>query len=254
MKWEMALLENGYRQVQVESLWEEIQPDYQDILEDFKGIAVPGFRPGKAPRQVLESRFRREISEQLTRRVAQRLCRLALEEAGREAAGPVEVSEIDWERGQYFRFTARFFPLPEFDLPDYRSWGAGLAKAADPQGELSLQLLEKVDFPVPEDLVHRELAYEGHSEMDPESEAWQAAARRVRLMLILKRIAREEGIEVEDADVEQRIEAKAAEFGTRPEALKAELEQGGGRARLKDLLLAESVLEYLLENMRGKDT
>ena len=55
-------------------------------------------------------------------------------------------------------------------------------------------------------------------------------------MLILKRIAREAGIEVEEAEVERRIEAKAAEFGTTIGILSAELEPGGGRARLQDLL------------------
>ena len=84
--------------------------------------------------------------------------------------------------------------------------------------------------------------------LGPGSEPWQAAAQRVKLMLILKRIAREEGIEVEEADVDRRIEEKAAEFGTKADILRAELEQGSGRPRLKDLLLAESVLDYLLEN------
>jgi FKBP-type peptidyl-prolyl cis-trans isomerase (trigger factor) len=69
--------------------------------------------------------------------------------------------------------------------------------------------------------------------------------------LILKRLAREEGIEVEEADVDRRIEEKAAEFGTNLDTLSAELEEGGGKARLKDLLLAESVLEYLLENLQA---
>lgn len=69
-------------------------------------------------------------------------------------------------------------------------------------------------------------------------------------MLILKRIAREAGIEVEEAEVERRIEAKAAEFGATIGILSAELEPGGGRARLQDLILAESVLEYLLENLQ----
>ena len=248
MKWEMVDLEDGCRQMRVEAPWEEIAPDYHDILEDFRGMSVPGFRSGKAPRPVLEVRFRREISERLIGSVAQRLCRLALEEAGLEAAGPVEVSEVEWERGENFRFTARVVPLPQFELPNYRSWGPEVTGAADPQGELSLQLLEKVDFPVPAELVRGELAFDGQPDCEPESEAWLSAARRVRLMLILKRIAREEGIEVEDADVEQRIAEKAAEFGTKPEALKTELEQGGGQARLKDLLLAENVLEYLLES------
>jgi FKBP-type peptidyl-prolyl cis-trans isomerase (trigger factor) len=254
MKWEMDDLEDGYRQMRVEAPWEEIAPDYQDILEGFKGMSVPGFRPGKAPWQVLEVRFRRDISNQLTQRVAQRLCRLTLEEAGVQAAGPLEVSEVEWERGQAFRFTARFFPLPEFEIPDYRSITLSEMAGEDIQGQLSLRLLEMVDFPVPDELVREELAFEGQPDCQPESEAWQAAARRVKLMLILKRIAREEGIEVEEADVEQRISEKAAEFGTGAETLKAELEQGGGRARLKDLLLAESVLEYLLENMQGKYT
>jgi FKBP-type peptidyl-prolyl cis-trans isomerase (trigger factor) len=252
MKWEMGDLGDGYRQMRVEAPWEEIAPDYHDILEDFRGVAVPGFRPGKAPRQVLEVRFKREIVDHLSRRGAGRLCRLALAEAGVQAAGPVEVSEVEWERGQTFRFTARFFPLPEFDLPDYRSWGAGILEADDPPGELSLRLLERVDFSVPVDLVQGELAFEGQADGEPGSEAWQAAARRVKLMLILKRLAREEGIEVEDADVEQRIQEKAGEFGTEPEALKTDLEKGGGRARLKDLLLAESVLAFLLEIMTGQ--
>jgi len=252
MNWEMVDLEDGHRQLQVEAPWEEIAPDYRDILGDFQGVAVPGFRPGKAPRQVLEVRFRRDISDQLTWRVAQRLCRRALEEAGVQPAGPLEVSGVEWEKDQTFRFTARFLPLPEFDLPDYRSWGPEVTEAADPQGELSLRLLEKVDFPIPDELVRGELAFDGQPDCDPGSEAWQAAARRVRLMLILKRLAREEGLEVEDAEVEQRIQNKAAEFGTTAEALTAELEPGGGRARLKDMLLAESVLEYLLENMQAR--
>jgi FKBP-type peptidyl-prolyl cis-trans isomerase (trigger factor) len=238
--------------VRVEVPWEDIAPDYQDILKEYQGLAVPGFRPGKAPRQVLEVRFRRDIADKLTRRLAHRLCRLALAESGVQAAGPLEVSALEWERGQAFRFTARFFPLPDFGLPDYRSWGPEVTEAADPPGALSLRLLEKVDFPVPDELVRGELAFDGQAEVESGSEAWRAASQRVKLMLILKRIAREEGIEVEDADVDQRIQEKAAAFGTRPEALKAELEHGGGRARLKDLLLAESVLAYLLEGMTGE--
>lgn len=249
MKWEMIPLEDGYRQVCVEAAWEEVAPDYDDILHDFMRLRVPGFRPGKAPRQVVEGRFRREITENLSRRCAQRLCRQALNQAEAEAAGPVEVSEVRWERGQPFRFTARFIPWPEFDLPDWRSFNLE-AGTKDPQGELSLRLLESVRLQIPDDLVRAELATDGLFDCEPASEAWQAAAQRVKLMLILKRLAREEGIEVEEADVDRRIEEKAAEFGTKADTLSAELEKGGGRARLKDLLLAENVLGYLLEDLQ----
>jgi FKBP-type peptidyl-prolyl cis-trans isomerase (trigger factor) len=250
MKWEMASLEEGYRELRIETPWDEIAPDYEDILQDFRWQRVPGFRPGKAPRQLMEQRFRRQISEQLSRRGADRLCRQALQESGTEAAGPVEVSDLEWEPGQPFRFTARFFPLPEFELPDYQSLGLNAEAAADPQGALSLRLLELVSFPVPQALVQAELALDGLEDCQPASESWQAASQRVRLMLILKRLARSEGIEIEPAAVDRRIEEKAAEFGTRPETLRAELEKSGGKLLLRDLLLAESVLEYLLETIR----
>jgi FKBP-type peptidyl-prolyl cis-trans isomerase (trigger factor) len=250
MKWEMVPQEDGFRLLRVQVAWEKIAPDYDDILNDYVRRPLPGFRPGKAPRQVVEQRFRREISEELCRRGSQRLCRQALEQAAVEATGPVEVSEVEWDKGQTFRFTARFFPLPEFELPDYRSLPPLDPGGEDPHGEVSQRLLELVNLAVPAEMVRAELAFDGQSDCEPESEAWQAAARRVKLMLILKRIAREEGIEVEEADVEQRIAEKAEAFGTRADTLRAELEKGGGIPRLRDLLLAESTLEYLLETMQ----
>ena len=252
MKWEMVSLQDGNQLLSVEVPWEEIAPDYDDILDGYARLKMPGFRPGKVPRQVMESRFRREIADQMSRLCVQRLGRQALAQAGTEAAGQAEVAAVAWEKGHPLRFSARFFPLPEFELPNYRALRLVGEAAEDPQGEMSLRLLELVRFQIPDELVGAELAFDGLSECQPESAAWQAAARRVRLMLILKRIARNEGIEVEESDVNRRIEEKAAEFGTRADALRAELERGGGRQRLKDLLLAESVLEYLLENLQGQ--
>ena len=51
--------------------------------------------------------------------------------------------------------------------------------------------------------------------------------------------------------VEQRIREKASEFATDPDVLRMELEKGGDRQRLKDMLLAESTLDYLTEKGRG---
>ena len=69
-------------------------------------------------------------------------------------------------------------------------------------------------------------------------------------MLILKKIAQQEGIEVDDTDIDNRIAEKAEEFKTTKKSLQAELEKGGGLQRLRDMLLAESTLEYLMERNR----
>jgi FKBP-type peptidyl-prolyl cis-trans isomerase (trigger factor) len=66
-------------------------------------------------------------------------------------------------------------------------------------------------------------------------------------MLILKQVARQEGIEVDERDVQKRIAEKAEEFGTTMKALQMELEGGDGMGRLREMLLAEITLEYLME-------
>ena len=66
-------------------------------------------------------------------------------------------------------------------------------------------------------------------------------------MLILKQIAKREGIEVDQRDVDNRIAEKAEEFGATIKELETELTRGDGLKRLKEVLLAESVLGYLME-------
>ena len=244
MKWELGDSNDGWRQLRIEAPWEELADDYRDLLASYAQVKLPGFRPGKVPRAVLEQRFGREIFDALGRRGAERLGRQALREAEIEAAGALEISEIACIKEEPLRCTGRFIPFPAFALPDYRA--LAVPKHAEaPLDELSRLLLESTPFAVPAPLVRSELAVEG-SDDEPGSAAWQAAEERVRLLLILKRIARSEGIEVDERDIEQRIAAKAREFETTPAQLKAELEQGGGYLRLRDLLLAESTLEYLL--------
>ena len=92
-----------------------------------------------------------------------------------------------------------------------------------------------------------ELALAGEEGVDPGNAKWQAAADQIRLMLILKQIAKREGIEVDQRDVDNRIAEKAEEFGATIEELEAELARGDGLQRLKNMLLAESELGYLME-------
>ena len=82
---------------------------------------------------------------------------------------------------------------------------------------------------------------------DPESEPLRAdAERRVKLLLILQAIAKAEGIEVDDRDVDDRISQMAADSRCSPQALRTELEQKNGLERLALFLLAEQTMDYIL--------
>jgi FKBP-type peptidyl-prolyl cis-trans isomerase (trigger factor) len=71
--------------------------------------------------------------------------------------------------------------------------------------------------------------------------------KTTNMMLILKQLAQQEGIEINEADVNKRIAEKAEEFGTTTKSLQAEFAKTGDMQRLSNMLLAESTLDYLLD-------
>jgi FKBP-type peptidyl-prolyl cis-trans isomerase (trigger factor) len=237
---------DGYHRLNVEADWSELSDDYDSIVAEYAKIPVVGFRPGKVPRNITEKRFQKEIIEDLSRRAAQRMGREAIREDGIEVLGQVEAEEIECAKGQAFRARLRCHPLPKIDLPDINTL-INDNGGVDPRDQISLRLLELVSFDIPDMLVKDELDLDGVGDAAPRSAEWRAATDRIRLMLILKQIARQEGIEVDEADVNGRIAEKAKEFGTTIRSLREELEKGGGLGRLRDMLIAEITLDYLLE-------
>ena len=236
--------------LQVEADWRVVSADYDDTVSAYSHVRIPGFRPGKVPQRVIEQRLQKQIIEDLSNRSAQRLGREALREAGAESLGPIEIENIECGKGKPFSFTARFHPMPDIVLPDLGALNIN-DDGSDPRDQISHRLLVIVTFAIPDEFVKAEIGI-NDGDADNGSDAWKAAEERVRLMLILKRIAKQEGIEVSESDVDRRIKDKALEFGTSADALRSELEEGGGRRRLKDMLLAESTLDYLTEIITHK--
>jgi FKBP-type peptidyl-prolyl cis-trans isomerase (trigger factor) len=249
MKWEKYNNNDGYHHINVEADWSELSDDYDRIVAEYAKARIPGFRPGKVPRKIIENRFQKEIFDDLSQRAAQRIGGEALREAGIEALGNVEAEKIECSKGRIFKAMLRFHLLPEINLPDINSLNIDDG-GIDPRDQISLRLLEFVSFDIPEKLVKDELALDGIDDTEPGSPQWKAAGDRIKLMLILKKIARQEGIEIDDADVNDRIAEKAKEFKTTTKSLRKEIEKGGGVQRLRDMLIAESTLEYLMEQNR----
>jgi FKBP-type peptidyl-prolyl cis-trans isomerase (trigger factor) len=246
MKWEQHSNNDGCNRLKVEADWSELAVDYDDILAEYSKVRLPGFRPGKVPRSVIEKRFKTEIIEDLSHRAAKRLGCEAVRESGAETLGAVKAEEIECDRDKVFRATVSFQPMPKIDLPDIKSLIIDDSDS-DPRDQISLKLLDLVDFKVPDELVKEELALEGTNGNDSRSAEWKAAKDRIKLMLILKQIAQQEGIEINEADVNERIAEKADEFGTTTKSLQAEFAKTGDMQQLSNMLLAESTLDYLLE-------
>jgi len=241
------------RTMLVEASWDEVKDDYGDVVKGLARVNVPGFRPGKAPRAIIEQRFATDILEEVRDRCARRLGRQAMDENEISMVGIAEVSDMEFLKGKGYTFKVEFDVIPEFTLPAYS--GLSLSKDADQDAlrdEISRFLLENTQLELPSSFVDGEMEGEGVGEGDPGyEEAREAAEARVKLMIILKRIARDDGIEVDDRDMDERVAGIAEAEGTTPKLLRNELAAKGGLGRLRDFLLAEMVFDYILEN-RGR--
>jgi FKBP-type peptidyl-prolyl cis-trans isomerase (trigger factor) len=114
-----------------------------------------------------------------------------------------------------------------------------------------MRLLEETEIDIPEEMVREELSFGGDEESEPGDRTWSDAEARVRLLLILGEIARRDGIEIDDRDIEERIARIAESRGTDVSSMKSFMLRGGGLSRLSAFILAERTLDYLID-MTGK--
>lgn len=104
----------------------EISADFvaenrQRIVSSFMREAkIPGFRPGKTPKKMIEKRF----ADSITNELKDRLTRAALQEAAeRESFSILAVAEIErdqLESDGSFLLAAEIIRKPEIELPDYK--------------------------------------------------------------------------------------------------------------------------------------
>ena len=103
---------------------------FDAITKDFqKQATLPGFRPGKAPRDLVLRKHGAEIKEEAKLKLIGDNYRKAVEEQKLRVLGYPDIEEVQFERGQALQFTATVETAPEFDLPDYK----GLTAVLEPK-------------------------------------------------------------------------------------------------------------------------
>src|SRR5215210_1234017 len=121
MNVQVESLPNCITTLRVEVPPEKVRQTQDKIAKDFTGQAkIPGFRPGKAPRQVVEKKFQREITEEVRKKLLSESCREAINEKKLRVLSVAEVEDIEIADDKTMRFTATLVTAPEFELPDYK--------------------------------------------------------------------------------------------------------------------------------------
>lgn len=94
---------------------------FETVTKEFQRLAqLPGFRPGKAPRDMVVKSFAPRIEEEVKRKLIPDAYQKALEQEKIRAAVYPDIEEIQFGRGQALQFAATVETQPEFELPDYK--------------------------------------------------------------------------------------------------------------------------------------
>jgi trigger factor len=115
--------------LQVELPSDQVSKEWANITRDFQRQArIPGYRPGKAPRALVESRFAKDIKDELTSKLLRESLNEAIREKNLRLLSVSRVEDVEIAEDRTMRYRATIVTVPEFELPDYSSISADIAK------------------------------------------------------------------------------------------------------------------------------
>src|SRR6266576_1860386 len=165
MKVEVDKQPGSVSKLQIELPANEVAKEWDAIANSFARFAkIPGYRPGKAPRAVIDKRFRKEIQDELTKKLVSKSYQQAVEQEQLRVASLTNIEDIQFSEDKSMRFRATVVTAPEFELPDYKNIPVELpdTKVSDAEVEEALERLRDqtglVIVQLPDDFPVKELA------------------------------------------------------------------------------------------------
>jgi len=122
MKVEVEKKPESVSTLRIELPPEEVSKEWDTIANSFARFAkIPGYRPGKAPRAVIEKRFRKEIQDEVTKKLVSKSYHDAIAQKQLRVAALSNVEDVQFGEDKSMRFRATVVTAPEFELPEYKN-------------------------------------------------------------------------------------------------------------------------------------
>ena len=122
LKIDIKNINNYTREFKIDVAWENIESDFNDTLKKFsKKVKLPGFRPGKIPRDRLLQQFQPNIEAQFMDDNINKFYLMALKQKELVPVNRADISDVQFRFEGNFSFVAKFEVEPEFDLPKLKN-------------------------------------------------------------------------------------------------------------------------------------
>lgn len=123
-----------------------VEEAFETTTREFqRQVSLPGFRAGKAPRDMVVKRFADDIQQEVKKKLIPDAYRQAVAQEKLSVVGHPDIEEIQFGKGQPLQFAATIETAPEFELPDYKNLPAQREKAnvSEEDVERALTLLRE---------------------------------------------------------------------------------------------------------------
>ncbi|MBM3245964.1 MAG: hypothetical protein FJZ13_01390 [Candidatus Omnitrophica bacterium] len=120
MKTDIKKIDATKREISIEVTGDAVKNKFEDVFKKISQEAkVPGFRPGHAPRDILEKHYSSYAHEQVLKELVPETYQKAVEQEGLEVIELPDISEVKLDRNS-LSFKAQVEIAPEIAVKNYR--------------------------------------------------------------------------------------------------------------------------------------
>lgn len=116
----MSIAADCKRSVEVEIPLDQVDKARERVTNSIRQrVRLPGFRPGKAPVSMIQSRFESDIRNEVLELLLPQAFRERVQKEDLKVVGQPDIADLQFEPGQPIRFKADFEVAPEFEAAEY---------------------------------------------------------------------------------------------------------------------------------------
>ncbi|MFH1553024.1 MAG: trigger factor [Candidatus Omnitrophota bacterium] len=122
MKSRIKKLEGTARQFEIEMPKDVVESVFNQVIEDIRKTAkIPGFRPGKAPQDIIRKNYQKDAMDEVKQRLVSEAYQEALKEHNVSPVSYPEVSDVIVGPSGNLSFKAKVDAHPEVNLKKYKA-------------------------------------------------------------------------------------------------------------------------------------
>ncbi len=169
MKTEVKKLDSTKRELNVAVTGDLVKNKFEEVFAQVaKEAKVPGFRPGKAPRDMLEKHYAGSVHEQVLKELVPDVYNQAVQKEALDVLELPQITEVKLDRAN-LSFKATVEVSPEFEVKNYKNQKISYKKVSVTADEIKRQIdsiKESRKADVVDDKLARGLGYPGMAEFE----------------------------------------------------------------------------------------